>query len=581
VYPTNALVVDQARSIQKLLSKIGKRFALKTPIPDVPALTESGDVSLYLINGETLKALAKSLKTSEGSAWLSVLRNDDSPQKIFLTNPEVLFFLFLQKFSQSKDLFNEILRPAESHTLILDEFHLYYGYSLATVCFMLSFIKGRFDKIIFSSATPIDLPIFKNVERISARQCDQGDVIQHELQFEFYGLDTPLSPEDVPRLCQLIEKVYSGSKENEAEVVVILNSVLTAYWLSREIEKKYPGCVTQIHGLVPQEERPKPEQKLKPIVIGTSAIEVGIDFDTQKLIFEADNTGSFIQRLGRGGRHAACHVIAIIPSILSETFRRQLNGAQKISRSELLQAVNATFDNLPSYADFLESEGGDIILASILASWEFELKGKITIQDCVNDLLRQINPLPADLENKSVALKNVLQNKECWGILKSLAKSMSVRSTLSSLPAFFDLKEYAGFDLLSLDDLSKVVFEVQDIEEVKKLLETRGKKLPLRLGDVKEILVVKEVQEKKKKICISFDRDEYRNFPSPLRNFAVIDLENKERIVAFERLLTKQPAFLVDEKSDWRLLGLRACSDGYLVLGGDALVAWSENSKVF
>jgi len=46
---------------------------------------------------------------------------------------------------------------------------------------------------------------------------------------------------------------------------------------------------------------------------------------------------------------------------------------------------------------------------------------------------------------------------------------------------------------------------------------------------------------------------------------------------AYKELLQNQPAFLVEEKSDWRLIGLRVCRDGYLILGGDALVAWSVN----
>ena len=41
----------------------------------------------------------------------------------------------------------------------------------------------------------------------------------------------------------------------------------------------------------------------KKIAIGTSAIEVGIDFQCDYLIFEASEAASFMQRFGRVGRH--------------------------------------------------------------------------------------------------------------------------------------------------------------------------------------------------------------------------------------------------------------------------------------
>jgi len=41
----------------------------------------------------------------------------------------------------------------------------------------------------------------------------------------------------------------------------------------------------------------------KLLAIGTSAIEVGIDFKCDYLIFEAFEAASFMQRFGRVGRH--------------------------------------------------------------------------------------------------------------------------------------------------------------------------------------------------------------------------------------------------------------------------------------
>jgi len=581
VYPTNALIFDQLSSIQRLLSALGKKSVLKTPIPDeIFEDTGSGDVSLYVVNGETLNTLAKNSNTTEGRTWLSVLRKDDSPQRVFLTNPEVLYFLFLLRFSKSNELVDSILKPNERHMLVLDEFHLYYGYSLVTIYFMLMYIRNRIDQFIFSSATTTVLPDFLGEpERISAAPSPYGDTIQHELEFSFQGMSgSTLSTDDIRELSGLVERAYEQSgKRGKADVVVILNSVLTAYWLARELENKYPGLVSEIHGLVPQGERPKP-QELRSLVVGTSAVEVGVDFDTGFLIFEANNVGSFIQRLGRGGRHSPCRVIAVIPSLLCESFRRQLGDGETISRVQLLDSVRNTFSSLPLYSDFLSTQGANLVLLSVLASWVFKAYDKITIKECVDSLTRSLREdryiLPEGLVSRRDELLRTLQREDFGGIIRALGKQMSVRSTLSTLPAFFDLRERSGFDFISLDDLSKVMFSIKSRKEVKRLAKERGKKLPLRFSEYEKIVIVNKVLDRSEKTCISVDKDEYSSEPRPLYSFWVQTLNNSE---PYKELLKSQPAFLVDERSDWRLAGLRVCRGGYLILGGDALVAWSAN----
>jgi len=40
------------------------------------------------------------------------------------------------------------------------------------------------------------------------------------------------------------------------------------------------------------------------LVVGTSAVDVGVDFRIHLLIFEAGDSAIFVQRLGRLGRHS-------------------------------------------------------------------------------------------------------------------------------------------------------------------------------------------------------------------------------------------------------------------------------------
>jgi hypothetical protein len=53
--------------------------------------------------------------------------------------------------------------------------------------------------------------------------------------------------------------------------------------------------------------------KGKLLALGTSAIEVGVDFHCDYLLFEASEASSFMQRFGRVGRHRPGKAIAFVP----------------------------------------------------------------------------------------------------------------------------------------------------------------------------------------------------------------------------------------------------------------------------
>jgi CRISPR-associated endonuclease/helicase Cas3 len=51
----------------------------------------------------------------------------------------------------------------------------------------------------------------------------------------------------------------------------------------------------------------------KHLAIGTAAVEVGIDFRCNLLIFEASDAASFLQRFGRVGRHEPGTAVILCP----------------------------------------------------------------------------------------------------------------------------------------------------------------------------------------------------------------------------------------------------------------------------
>jgi hypothetical protein len=94
--------------------------------------------------------------------------------------------------------------------------------------------------------------------------------------------------------------------------VVIVNSVLSAIRLEdRLVESGFSRDVLAIiRGLSHRAIR---DTKGKLLAIGTSAIEVGVDFRCDYLLFEAWEAASFLQRFGRVGRHRPGKAIILMP----------------------------------------------------------------------------------------------------------------------------------------------------------------------------------------------------------------------------------------------------------------------------
>lgn len=85
--------------------------------------------------------------------------------------------------------------------------------------------------------------------------------------------------------------------------VVVVNSVINAIRLEdRLVEEGFDREeLLIIRGLSSRGIRQRDDRKT--LAIGTAAIEVGIDFKCDYLVFEASEAASFMQRFGRVGRH--------------------------------------------------------------------------------------------------------------------------------------------------------------------------------------------------------------------------------------------------------------------------------------
>jgi CRISPR-associated helicase Cas3 len=319
VYPTNALIQDQARAIRQLMEDEG--LALHEWMPQ--SATEKFGTEEYVlvqVNADVLAAFAKAWGMAEkqkGVALLRLLQQDK--RKIVLMNPDILFLLYSLSYCASQ----EALAHLQAYTtVVFDEFHLYSGVELAHALFLIHLAQRMhaFPRVVLLSATPnAEVQIYLD-RLLSPRKIDASVTVPQPVLGERpVAHDVDLLPlpvgEDivetarakVTELTDELRRLRDVNKEANAKgayvpCVVILNSVVNAIALEGAlVEAGFPRAgIAPIRGLSARSSR---DVRGKTLVIGTSAIEVGIDFQADYLIFEGGDAASFMQRFGRIGRH--------------------------------------------------------------------------------------------------------------------------------------------------------------------------------------------------------------------------------------------------------------------------------------
>ncbi|MEM3078410.1 MAG: type I-D CRISPR-associated helicase Cas3' [Nitrososphaerales archaeon] len=586
LYPTNALMWDQARSISSLIESLGYRCSVAVEEKE-GVLTwrnegmDYANVALYVINGDTLGVLADENHSSEGRALLTELLK--GPQKrIFLTNPEILYHIFTMKFAQAIKILDETLLRTAS-LLVVDEFHLYHGYSLAIISYLLYMLRKVFTQKIFTSATPSPLEqiLLEPVKTIRAK-AGSGQTVRHHTSLSISGYEgfKVLKVDSISMLIDTVQEMYHSHKPSAEgiKVVVIVNSVVTADKLASALEHYFPNEVVPIHGLVPRNAR----SSYGSIVVGTSAIEVGVDFDAPSLIFEARDSTSFIQRFGRGGRHSKCDAICLVPTEHMPAIKKLLPTSAPLQYGELKDIIVNTMPSHNTYNEFVWSVQGSYVFLAFLLSMNHYLirrginSGYPSHTKYMKQLKQQILDCKIDCPEpiRDYLKRTVLDWKNMVAI-NALSSNMSVRSTLDSIPAYF--AKYGVFGTLSLQDIFRLDFETL----TKEVMERKVPKIPYRMRNSEKILWVKGIREEPIHLEISFDRSYYYR-PRKLvheqggseNNFdlAIKDICSDEIRRHIINLINYQPACSSLMKEDWRMIGLYG-SHSFLAIGGDAFLA--------
>ena len=439
-------------------------------------------------------------------------------------------------------------------------------------------MKNYFDQIIFSSATPIkiDSIIHENYQPIIAEPSEDGDVVKHLMDLNIESTKRILSSEEIPKIKNLVSFYLEKNKESpqNVKVLLILNSVITCAKIIEALEKEYPDQVTAIHGLVPPSSRPRSMLEFKPIVVGTSAIEIGIDFDTSSLIFEAHDSASFLQRIGRGARHNSCDTIAFIPALYCSLMSKSLPNGITVKPSEINDIALHSLPDLPSYSEFTSSPQAEPIMAAILLNWTMQraaggkrMNDGGIITETKLQLERDEFCIPKELAFSKQTLSELCDNAPKYGIL-NMARKMSCRSSMDSIPAIFENTKQ--FDFLSLNDLPRVNFNMITRDELKRA----GTKIPWRMKNVEEFIRVTEIKQRYQKVTINFESGRFAQTPAPLTRFSVIADDDHCLEEKLFQILKGQPSYALFSKEDWRFPGFFTTHGDFLVVGGDSYLAW-------
>jgi CRISPR-associated helicase Cas3 len=367
IYPTNELISDQARALEELVKGLGY---VVVGSEDGSSSGDADNDSQRLVRIVRLDATALDEHQRarrfrrRGDALADLLRT--GPQTVVLTNPDILFLLLSLRYGGAS-----FATIPQYGTLIVDEFYLYTGTELAHALYMLHMARDCkfFTKIVVLSATlPSDvvgyLDDILQPKHVAASAHARWPIIGERMACHAvtitpkpFGPATDVVEVAVTAVLEVAERLRDERHRTEPGFVpgvVILSSVVDAIRLedilcTQGFDREELAI---IRGL---SDRSLRTIQGKLLVIGTSAIEVGVDFHCRYLIFEARTATSFMQRFGRVGRHEKGDAIVLCPN---NVYQGMMSLTGSLTRQDLEDLVNQWYPPVETHGWFVETNNG-------------------------------------------------------------------------------------------------------------------------------------------------------------------------------------------------------------------------------
>lgn len=361
MYPTNALIQDQLRQVHNYQRDFGTGKQIE--FMDSQRLCELTDEIDYL--------------ERKSDAIRHIIQAE-----ILLTNPDIFHYIMnFQYYDPGKaieSLPGKIINYFE--TFIFDEFHVFQIPQVVAVLNAMLFIyhqtrKQQARKFLFLSATPHQM-LRQHLERSGMQYRIVNGTYTHSdevvpgwrkilnstvIHFIKQTSDVTIEVwirENIQAILDFYEQ-HPGSKG-----AVIVNSPITAKRIKAFFQElaasgSFSLSFAEHTGLTKEE-----GALSKDLLIGTSTVDIGVDFAVNFLLFESLDEGAFIQRLGRLGRHDGYTrngqqftfknfvAYAMLPKYSYERLENKLQGKTDLNREELLDLIKGeeTDDSQPIFS---------------------------------------------------------------------------------------------------------------------------------------------------------------------------------------------------------------------------------------
>ncbi len=377
MYPTNELARDQEKQVQFYKTQFHPKY----------------DPQIYRLNAALLEDF---IETNQLPSKQAGLLNRADNSEILLTNPDIFHYIhdfrYLRRNAQGKgDNPDKVFKRIDDNykLFVFDEFHLLASPQIASILNAILLMRhtGGTRKFLFLSATPSEM-----LQEFLAKSGMRYLVINPITQGA-YCSDRPSDTTQWRQISQPIHLTfpcglqptsrssYEWITENAENIIlrfflnhphskgaIILNSIAAVKKLTTQLKPLFAE-----HGLVVRENTGLTGELEKAtsveeadLLIGTSTIDVGVDFQINFLVFEAVDSGNFIQRLGRLGRHGGFSTYqgyALLPNfIVSRLFEKAgshpLIHGETYDRPTLNDAVRQAYPFVNDFSQYPKHWGG-------------------------------------------------------------------------------------------------------------------------------------------------------------------------------------------------------------------------------
>jgi len=328
-YPTNELARDQEKQVRGYKAKFKPQ----------------NDPQIYRLNAAILEDF---IETNKLSSKLVGLEDRAINSEILLTNPDIFHYIhdfrYLRRNREGKgDKADRLFRKIDNYyrLFLFDEFHIFSSPQITNVINAILLIRHTIPgkQFLFLSATPNKLlEEFLSKAGLKYRTIDpvKQDAYQFSHVAGWRQISYPINLTFPQKLEPNLRSSYDWILENAETTIlkffqdnpnskgaIILNSIAAVKKLLPKLKNIFEPLgfkVRENTGLTGETEKSKSVEEAD-LLLGTSTIDVGVDFKINFLVFEAADAGNFIQRFGRLGRHEGFETYqayALLPNFIVE-----------------------------------------------------------------------------------------------------------------------------------------------------------------------------------------------------------------------------------------------------------------------